>query len=72
MIIAPFLADVDIGDGGTIFYRQSTNTILLERIRKELLSLDPGLYTFSPTHIFIATWQAVHAYGGGSKVHARD
>ena len=68
-MIAPFLGDVNIRNGGTIFYRQSTNSMLLERVRNELLTLDPGLYTFNPTHIFMATWQAVRAYGGGSQVH---
>jgi len=58
-LIAPYWADVDTSSvgSGMIFYRQTTNNSLLQRVSKEI---QDGLsVSFFPSHLFIATWDAV-------------
>ena len=63
-LIAPYWDNVDIRDGGTIFYRQTTNVTLLQRASDEI---QDGLsLPFSPSHLLIATWDAVNHFQGGS------
>ena len=70
-LIAPFWYDVDIGN---IFYRQTSNASLLQRARDELQELFPSSGNFTPTTLFIATWDRVAESGGESQVciHAHD
>ena len=61
-IIAPYWGDADTRGTGQIFYRQITNTSLLDRVSRQLQTT----YYLSPnvtiTNLFIATWDAVGYY----------
>ena len=72
-LIAPFWDDVDIrtseGGFGNIYYRLTFNTSLLERARDQLRELFPSTGSFTPTQLFIATWDRVAEFGqNGSQV----
>ena len=67
-LIAPFWDDVDIRRSGNIFYRQTTNTTLLQRAHNQLQESFPSAGNFTPTFLFIATWERVPEFGGGSQV----
>ena len=64
-LIAPFWYVVDIG---STFYRQTSNATLLQRARDELQELFPSSGNFTPTTLFIATWDRVAQSGRGSQV----
>ena len=72
-LIAPFwyMYDVDIGNR---FYRQTSNVTLLQRARDQLNEWFPSSGNFTPTTLFIATWDRVALFGGRSQVciHAHD
>lgn len=67
-LIAPFWDDVNIRRFGNIFYRQTTNATLLQRARNRLQESFPSTGNFTPTFLFIATWDRVAEFGGGSEV----
>ena len=69
-LIAPFWDDVDITRFGNIFYRVTNNTTLLQRARDQLQELFPSSGNFTPTTLFIATWDRVAQFGGGYQVSA--
>ena len=69
-LIAPFWDDVDITRFGNIFYRQTNDTTLLQRARDQLQELFPSSGNFTPTTLFIATWDRVAQFEGGSQVSA--
>jgi len=58
-LIAPFWADADTRENGsgTVFYRETTNPTLLQRASREIQ--DGLLVSFSPSHLFIATWDSI-------------
>ncbi|KAA0710949.1 Nidogen-2 [Triplophysa tibetana] len=61
-VIAPFLADIDTSKGkGSIYYRQTESTTVLERVKADVKKGFPGA-VFTPNHAFIATWENVSAY----------
>ena len=65
-IIAPYWADVDTSGGGrgTVFYRQTTSLNLLQRASREIW--DGLSVRFFPSHLFIATWDAVDYFGSSN------
>ena len=68
-LIAPFWDDVDITRFGNIYYRLTSNTTLLERARDQLQELFPPAGNFTPTQLFIATWDRVAEFNqSGSQV----
>ena len=67
-LMAPFWNNVDIRRFGNIFYRQTSNTTLLKRARDQLQELFPSSGNFTPTTLFIVTWDRVAESGGGSQV----
>ena len=58
-LIAPFWDDVDITRFGNIFYRETSNATLLQRAQDQLQGLFPSSGNFTPTTLFIATWDRV-------------
>ena len=68
-LIAPLLW-VGFIDSGNIFYRQTNDTTLLQRARDLLHEMFPSSGNFTPTTLFIATWDRVAGYGGRSQVSA--
>ncbi|XP_062341282.1 alpha-tectorin [Osmerus eperlanus] len=62
--IAPLWADVHNGIRGDIFYRESTEPHLLERVTQDVRKYFQNLPTFTATWVFITTWHQVTFYGG--------
>ena len=67
-LIAPFWNDVNIRRFGNISYRITSNATLLQRARDQLQELFPSSGNFTPTTLFIATWDRVAPFGGGTQV----
>lgn len=63
-LIAPYWADVDTRPtgSGTVFYRETQDPLLLQRAQSELQMAFPGLSSFNPVFLFIATWYRVGHY----------
>ena len=61
-LIAPYWDNFDLRRGGNLFYRQTFNATLLDRVRVQLQELFPSVNNFSPTKLFIATWDRVHGF----------
>ena len=70
-LIVPFWNFVDIRRFGNIFYRETSNVTLLQRARDPLQGLFPSSGNFTPTTLFIATWDRVAQFGGGPQVSTR-
>ena len=73
-LIAPFWDDVDITRFGSIFWRETSNATLLQRAQDQLQRLFPSSGNFTPTTLFIATWDRVAEFVpifsvGESQVH---
>ena len=64
VLIAPYWADADTrGTGaGTVWYRQTGNAALLNRARDDIRAAFTALDFFTPSHLFIATWDHVGYY----------
>ena len=62
-IIAPFWDDVDITRGGTIYYRQGSNSTITEFVQKAVASEYPEAASFQPSLVFVATWDRVEPFG---------
>ena len=61
-IIAPYWGDVDTRGTGQIFYRQTTDTTLLDRVSRQLQATYSLSLNVTITNLFIATWDAVGYY----------
>jgi len=61
-LIAPYWENFDLRRGGNIFYRQTSNTTLLQRVQNQLQESFPPAGDFSPTRLFIATWERVPGF----------
>ena len=57
-LIAPFYHDVDVTSGGAIYYRQTSDPMDIASVATTLQNL-PVFLTFTPTLLFIATWDRV-------------
>ena len=62
-LIAPYWADIDTRNGGDIWYRESTNRILLQQMSQKIRALFPEESKFQASWLFIATWDNVSFYG---------
>ena len=58
-LIAPYWENFDLRRGGNLFYRQTSNPTLLQRVRDQLQRSFPANGNFTPTDLFIATWDRV-------------
>ena len=56
-MIAAYWADVDTTNLGTVYYRETRDNAYLEAVRDEIRAVYGG--TFTPTTLFIATWDKV-------------
>ncbi|KAF1561266.1 Alpha-tectorin, partial [Eudyptes schlegeli] len=63
--VAPYWADVDNVLGGEIFYRETTDPVLLARITKNINQYFPKI-PFTAIWAFVATWDHVAYYGSTS------
>lgn len=64
--IAPFWADIHNGIRGEIFYRETTDPVILKRVSKEIRKHFTNIPSFSATWVFLVTWDEVTFYGGSS------
>ena len=62
-IIAPFWDDINIVDGGVIYYRQVFDRLILDQVQLEVLSRYPEVGFFFPSVVFVATWDRVAQFG---------
>ena len=62
-LIAPFWDDIDINNGGTIYYRQEFDPFIISLVNDEIRSLYPAEFPpFQATLVFVATWDRVAAF----------
>ena len=61
-IIAPFWDDINTRRGGTIYYRQDSNSTTMELVQKALVSEYPEAASFQPSLVFVATWDRVEPF----------
>ncbi|XP_077113493.1 alpha-tectorin-like [Ranitomeya variabilis] len=64
--VTPFWGDVDNDLGGTVYYRESTDPDLLQKISEDMKKHLPELH-YKATWAFVATWDKVAYYGSASK-----
>ena len=68
-IIAPYWADVDVRNGGHVWYRQTEDASLLQRATNEVarvFAVDFRFTPFSATWLLIVTWDRVAFYNAHS------
>ena len=63
-IIAPFWDDINIIDGGLIYYRQVSDFATANLVRQEVVSQFPEVDGFFPFVVFVATWDRVAQFNG--------
>ena len=68
IFIAPFLANVDTRGTGTVFYRQTDDVPLMTGFAQYFESISD----FSPTSLFIATWDGVGSYDSNTHLVSRQ
>ena len=56
--------NIDSSVNGNVWFRQSTAPDLLTRASNDVQQAFPLLPRFTPTHLFIATWDGVGANSG--------
>ena len=62
--IAPYWADVDLRGSGDVYYRQTTDPILLARACNEIQRAYPS--SQSVTNLLIVTWSIVGYYNSNA------
>ena len=58
-LIVPFWDNLGLRRFGNVFYRTTSNAALLQRAHDQLQELFPSSANFTPTTLFIATWDRV-------------
>ena len=60
-MIATYWGDVDTRPtaGGTVWYRETSSSLLLSRFKDEIQAAFPNQTEFVPTSLFITTWDHV-------------
>ena len=58
-LIAPFWTDLYTEYFGSLWYRLTTDSDIIQRIREEVASAFPELTSYSATEVLIATWDHV-------------
>ena len=65
VLLSPYWGDVDTrpANGGAVYYRNSTDSTLLNMAGNQIRAVFPADFsTFTPTFLFIATWDHVGYY----------
>lgn len=62
-IIAPFWTDIDIRNGGQLWYRLTTQDLMLEQGTSEIRNLFPHILSFAASWIMVVTWENVAVFG---------
>ena len=63
ILIAPFWSDVNTARSGTITYGIITESSALAKAEMEIWRAFPTHSTFTPTYLYVATWEDVGYYG---------
>ncbi|XP_078360280.1 dendrite extension defective protein 1-like [Oculina patagonica] len=66
-MVAPFWADVNTGNGGDVFYRQTTDLKLLQKATDDVKANFLDHHNFKATWLFIATWYEVAFHGASGE-----
>jgi len=61
-MVAPFWADVDLRESGTLYYRESRTADDLRDAKQHIQSYDSN--DFTPTSAVVVTWDNVGYFGG--------
>ena len=61
-IIAPFWDDINVLNGGMIYYRQEFNSSIADLVAEDLSSQYPEVGFFYPSLVFVATWDRVASF----------
>jgi hypothetical protein len=62
-IVVPFWDNVNIMDGGVIYYRQDFDSLIVDLVRQGVASQFPEVGFFFPSLVFVATWDRVAQFG---------
>ena len=65
-IIAPFWDDVNVVNGGTIYYRQDNTSSITDLVQQNINTQFPDVGFFYPSLVFVATWDRVVQFGSSS------
>ena len=66
ILLAPFWDDSNVEIGGQILFRLSDNQTLLNQVGS--IINDTLEYDFTPTILFIVTWNRIPEFGGSSNI----
>ena len=67
-LIAPYWAHADITSAGTVFYRETNDTDVLNRASNDVRFFSE-FSSFSATTVFIVTWEGIsYNFGGTDRV----
>ena len=58
-LIAPFWHDIDVIKGGDIYYRQTSDTKLINMVHDHLVTFGITPQQFIPEYLLIVTWDRV-------------
>lgn len=65
-IVAVYWCDIDTRKGGDIWYRETTDPVLLQKASTEIHTVFPQQSGFNASWIFVTTWSKVAFYGSDS------
>ena len=66
ILLAPFWDDSNVVIGGQVLFRLSDNQTLLNQVGS--IINDTLEYDFTPTMLFIVTWNSIPAFGGSRNI----
>ena len=61
-LIAPYWADVDTREAGTVWFREVNDSALLNRLGRDIHANVDNIFSFQPTSALIVTWDRVGYY----------
>ncbi|CAC5394934.1 Protein eyes shut homolog,Neurogenic locus Notch protein,Neurogenic locus notch homolog protein 3,Protein eyes shut,Alpha-tectorin,Delta and Notch-like epidermal growth factor-related receptor,Protocadherin Fat 4,Delta-like protein C,Neurogenic locus notch homolog protein 1,Fibropellin-3,Sushi, von Willebrand factor type A, EGF and pentraxin domain-containing protein 1,Protein jagged-2,Neurogenic locus notch homolog protein 2,Protein crumbs homolog 1,Delta-like protein D,Fibropellin-1,Protein crumbs,Delta- len=65
-IVAVYWGDIDTSKVGDIWYRETTDSVLLQKASSEIHTVFPQQSGFNASWIFVTTWSKVAFYGSNS------
>ena len=63
-VIAPYWTDFDTTKSGNVYFKESFDVKVLNKISTEVKRFDKRMTEFTSHWAFIATWENVHRIGG--------
>jgi hypothetical protein len=62
-LVAPLWRDFDFSASGSIYYRQANDSETLNRVRRMITDVNPGLNAYQPTLAVVVTWFEARLHG---------